>query len=150
MTLQPAAALAVLSAGGLLLTGMVTGVWKYASILNSPQHRAHRYVDIAHNASLMYSFAALVLAALAQCSTWPDAVNRLAVAVNVLFFVAAIGTYVVHGWLRDTDNQLRPPHRVGPVPLPKGVLHGFMGLLMLGEIGGVLVLLVGAWPVLVG
>lgn len=141
---------AVLGAGGLLLVGMLTGVWKYASLMRSPARRAHRYVDIAHRASLMYSFAALVLAALAALSVWPDWVNQLAVASNLLFFVGAIGSYVLHGALQDTTNQLRPPYRLGQWPLAGVLVHGFMLALVAGEIGGVVVLLSGAWPVLVG
>jgi hypothetical protein len=134
---------AVLGAGGLLLVGMLTGVWKYASLMRSPARRAHRYVDIAHRASLMYSFAALVLAALAALSVWPEAINCAAVVANLVFFAAAIGTYVVHGWLRDTDNQLRPPYRLGQWPLAGVLVHGFMLALVAGEIGGVVVLLAG-------
>lgn len=141
--LTPSVHLAVLGAGGLLLVGMLTGAWKYAAIVGSPRHRAPYYVDIAHRASLMYSFASLVLAVLAALSQWPEWVNVWAVVINLLFFVGAIGSYVLHGLFKDTDNQLRPPYRMGPISLPGLLLHGFMIALVIGEIGGVMVLLAG-------
>ncbi len=63
----PAVALAILGSGFLLLVGLFTGVWKYTAIRASEKSRAPYYVDIAHRASLMYSFSALVLAVLAGC-----------------------------------------------------------------------------------
>ena len=53
--------IALLASGLFLLSGMLTGVWKYAKIRNSPEHRAPVYVDIAHRASFFYSFASLVI-----------------------------------------------------------------------------------------
>ena len=101
----------LLIAGLLLLGGLVLGVWKYRQMSASPTALAHPYVDIAHRAALMYSFATLVLAALAEFSAFPTAVNLLAGSIVTLFFVAAIATYVVHGFLGDTDNQFEHPVR---------------------------------------
>lgn len=140
-----ATALAILSAGGLLMIGLLSGVWKYAAMSRDPRGRAPYYVDITHRASLMYAFAALVLAALAQFSVWSGAVNFWAVLVNIIYFVAAISTYAIHGILRDTNNQMRKPHQLGKLTLPSFLLHGFMGSLIVAEIGGTLVLLLGAW-----
>lgn len=40
--------------------------------------------------------------------TLPDAQATLwVVAVPLLFFASAIMTYIIHGLLRDTDNQLQ-------------------------------------------
>lgn len=154
MQLTPATALAILSAGGLLLIGLVSGVWKYAAMSRDPRGRAPYYVDITHRAALMYAFAALVLAALAQCSVWSDHINFWAVLINIIYFVAAISTYVIHGILQDTNNQMRKPHQLGKLTLPSVLLHGFMGSLIVAEIGGTVVLFAGAWqqlwPLLVG
>ena len=50
-----------LAASGIyLLTGMLIGIVKYRRIMTSAGHRAPVYIDIAHRAALMYSFAALV------------------------------------------------------------------------------------------
>lgn len=148
LTLSAAVRLALSAAGGLLMVGLLTGVWKYAQIARSAEAQAHPYVDIAHRASLLYSFAALVLAALAAVSPWPPLVNLHAVAWPLLFFVLAIASYVLHGALGDTDNQLRVPHVLGARHLPAWPLHAFMGALIVAEIGGVAVLLLGALLVL--
>jgi hypothetical protein len=100
----------------------------------APDHRAHPYVDIAHRAALLYSFATLLLAAFVELSAWPTWVNLTAAAVVVFFFVAAIGVYIVHGALRDTTNQFEHPTRGSQVS---------MVLLIVGEIGGFGVLLAG-------
>lgn len=127
-------ALVVLAAGLLLLAGLVLGVWKYQQIATSENGKAHPYVDIAHRAALMYSFATLVLAALVQFSAWPMVVDLVAAAVVVFFFVGAVVGYTVHGFLQDTDNQF-----VHPV----AGTHFFMVALIVGEVGGTLVLLSG-------
>lgn len=59
-------------------------------------------------------------------------------------FALAIGTYIIHGVLRDTSNQLRKPHRLGAMTLPSWMIHGFMIALILAEVGGSLVLGTGA------
>jgi hypothetical protein len=56
----------------------VAGVWKYRQITTSDDHRAHPYVDIAHRAALLYSFATLPLAVFVELSAWPTWVNLTA------------------------------------------------------------------------
>ncbi|GAA11512.1 hypothetical protein [Gordonia alkanivorans] len=127
--------IAVVIASGLILVwGLALGVWKYHGIRTSPEHAAHIYVDIAHRAALMYSFATLVLAALVELSAFGVVVNLVAAAVPIVFFVAAIAAYCIRGALRDTTNQFEKP-------MPGTYL--FMLALIVGEIGGVLVLLAG-------
>lgn len=137
-------ALGVLGAGVLLVMGLLSGIWKYYAIMASERARAPYYVDICHRAALMYSFAALVLAALAGFSVWPETINVWAMCANLLYFVLAIGSYALHGLLKDTDNQFRSPHVIGPMTLPGVLMHAFMGTLILAELGGTLVLLWGA------
>ncbi|CCQ16799.1 putative uncharacterized protein [Rhodococcus sp. AW25M09] len=124
----------VLAAGLLLLWALGLGVLKYRQMSTSADGTAHRYVDIAHRAALMYSFAALLLAVLAHFSAWPVPVDLIAASVVLVFFVGAIVGYTVHGIRRDTENQF-----VHPVP----GTHAFMVLLIIGEIGGTAVLVVG-------
>ena len=147
-----AVALAVLGSGVLLFIGLLTGVWKYMAIMASEKSRAPYYVDIAHRASLMYSFSALVLAVLAGLSVWSSIYNFWAVVANLVYFFAAISTYVIHGVLRDTTNQLAKPHRLGKTTLPNILISGFMWSLIVAEVGGTLILLTGAttrlWPVI--
>ncbi len=141
--MEPAVRIAVTSSGLFFLTGLVTGVWKYREIMNSPDHRAPYYVDICHRTALMYSFACLVLAEFARQSAWSPRVDAWATAVPIVFFALAVAMYALHGWLRDTDNQLEPPHRLGRKTVPGGLIRLFMTALAIGEIGGFLVLFAG-------
>ena len=141
--MHTAETLAILAAGGFFLTGLLTGVWKYQQIHTRNSAEAHPYVNIAHRTALLYAFACLLLAQFARLSVLSDTVNTIAVAVQVLFFAAAVFSYVVHGWLADTDNQLRKPHRLGRATLPGGLMVAFMWALIAAEIGGFLVLFYG-------
>jgi hypothetical protein len=136
--------LAQLASGALFLVGLVTGVWKYRGMIRDAEGQAPAYVDICHRAALMYAFACLVLAEFARLSIWPDAVNRLAVAIPVAFFVMAVASYAVHGLLGDTDNQLRRPHRLGKRQVHGVAITAFIYALIIGEIGGFLVLFSGS------
>lgn len=124
----------LLLAGLIFLWALALGVWKYRQMTTSENHLAHPYVDIAHRAALLYSFATLLLAVFVELSAWPTAINMTAMAVVVSFFVGAIVSYVAHGLLRDTDNQLSHPVRG---------THAFMLALIVGEIGGAAVLVAG-------
>lgn len=121
-----ATAAALTSAGALFYVGLLLGVWKYIGIRRSPQSQAPEYVNIAHRAALMYAFACVLMAALAQRNALPPGVALLCVQAMVATFVVAIGSYVLHGALRDTDNQFRPPYPVGPVRLHSAVVDAMM------------------------
>jgi hypothetical protein len=124
----------LLAAGLIFLLALVLGVWKYRQIMVSDDHRAHPYVDIAHRAALLYSFATLLIAVFVELSAWPAWVNLTAAVIVVFFFVAAILGYIGHGLRRDTVNQFEKPDRA---------LRVAMVLLIIGEIAGFGVLLVG-------
>jgi hypothetical protein len=91
----------------------------------------------------MYSFAALLLAAFALVSALPGQVEFWATLLQVVFFALAIASYVLHGLLGDTSNQLRRPHRLGKAKVPVPAMFLFMLLLILAETGGFLVLFYG-------
>lgn len=141
--MESALVLSLLASGVFFMTGLLTGVWKYRHMWVSEDAEAPYYVNTAHRASLLYSFAALVLYHFAVYSPWSPTVNLVAVGAPVFFFGFAITTYVIHGYLRDTDNQFRQPHVLGGFELPPFVVRGSMWLLIVGEIGGFGVLLVG-------
>jgi hypothetical protein len=124
----------LLAAGLLFLWALGLGVVKYRQMATSPEHLAHPYIDTAHRAALLYSFAALLVAAFVELSGWSQAVDLLAAGALIFFFAAAIVGYMVHGLRRDTDNQFREPVRG---------THGFMLALIIAEIGGFSVLLAG-------
>lgn len=149
LQLGGAAVLCVLASGGLLLIGMLTGIWKYAQMASSADAQAHPYVDICHRTALLYSFAAMLLAVFAQLSAWSETVNFWAALIPLLFFYSAVLMYGIHGVLQDTDNQLRRPHKLGAMTLPGVLLHGYMSALIIGEVGGLMVLLAGCWKALV-
>jgi hypothetical protein len=148
--LRPAATLGLVCAGGFFLTGLVTGAWKYRCMITSEDARSPYYVDIAHRASLLYSFACLLLAAFAQLSAWSEPVNLAGVAVPVVLFAGAVKSYVFHGWLKDTDNQLRRPHRLGRWTVPPAMMRLAMTAVIVGEIGGFLVLFTGFLVAILG
>ena len=65
-------------------------------------------------------------------------------AVSVGLFACTYSTYVLHGILRDTDNQLAVPHRLGKWAMPRGLVMGYMVAMAIGEIGGFAVIFSGA------
>jgi hypothetical protein len=134
---------ALLSAGIFLLVGMLTGIWKYWHMMRSKDATAPTYVDICHRTALMYAFACTVLQQLALHSSWSAGVNLAAVAIPILWFASAVFTYAVHGWLKDTDNQLRRPHRLGGITISGNIIRTYMLMLILGEIGGTAILVAG-------
>jgi len=131
------------SAGAFFLVGLLAGIWKYHAIATTIEARAPVYVDVAHRAALQYAFACALMAELAARGAWSNATNLAASIVVIVFFASAVAGYLVHGALRDTDNQLRRPHVLGRRTIPPGVIRGFMMLLATAEVAGFAVLLTG-------
>ncbi|MGH9901097.1 MAG: hypothetical protein ACRD68_04570 [Pyrinomonadaceae bacterium] len=92
------------ASGVYLLAGMLIGILKYRRTMTSVEHRAPVYVDIAHRAALMYSFAALVMAKLLEYNSYPESVQLGAAAVVLLFFTLTILGYLAHGIKDRTEN----------------------------------------------
>jgi hypothetical protein len=129
-----AVTLALLCAGLFLLSGLVTGVLKYAGMRNSPEARAPLYIDIAHRSALLYSFAALVLAALLDQSPLPPPAQITAVGVPLFLFALTIARYVQLGLAGVTRTQFTER---------TWLTGGGMLILIAGEIGGTLVVIWG-------
>lgn len=128
---------AVLFAAGLIFLGaLLLGVWKYRQMSASPDGLAHPYVDTAHRAALLYSFATLLVATFVELSGFSSTVNLVAAFAVIAFFVGAIAAYVEHGLRRDTENQFREGE--GPTGL-----HAFMWTLIAVELVGFAVLFAG-------
>lgn len=124
-----------LAASGIfLMSGLLTGILKYQRIMSSPEHRAPVYVDIAHRASFLYSFAALVIARLLEYSPYSQTVQVVAAGVPLLFFAITIMGYTAHGLKNDTENIFSERNFT---------TTWYMYLLILGEVGGVAVVLWG-------
>lgn len=141
--MEPAVKLAVLASGIFFLAALLLGTWKYVQMRSSPEALAHPYVDTAHRAALLYSFAGLLLARFAELAELSATVEVIAVAMPLLFFGGAITSYAVHGWLRDTDNQFRQPHVLGLGIVPPAAMSTFMWALVVAEIGGFVILFAG-------
>lgn len=137
MTLEADTKAVLLAAGVMFLLALVLGIWKYRQMVTSEDHLAHPYLDTAHRAALLYSFATLLVASFVQFSGWSELVDLLAAGVLYFFFVGAVVVYAYHGWRRDTDNQFRDPYPSA------GVVHGYMVALIVGEVGAFSVLLAG-------
>lgn len=135
----------LLAAGIFFLGGLISGVWKFVYIMTSPTGKAPAYVDVTHRAGLMYAFSCLLFMSFVPYSPLPPLGTLWAVMVPILFFASAMLTYALHGLLRDTDNQLRRPFRLGTRAVPGALIWTYMIALMIGEIGGFAVLLYGAF-----
>lgn len=126
--------ISLLASGLFLLAGMLTGVLKYQRIMTSPEHRAPVYVDIAHRAAFLYSFAMLVIAKLLEYNPYPLRVQLGAVAAVLIFLVITIIGYLSHGLRNDTENIFSQR---------SFTTTWYMYLLIVGEIGGFSVILWG-------
>ena len=132
--MTPAIQLSLVACGVFFWTALATGVWKWRAMLSASDHRAPFYVDTAHRAALLYSFACLVLAKFAELSPFSEAVTLAAVAAPIAFFAIAIASYVFLGVSDRTDNQFA---RSSPGQ------HVAMWMLIAAEIGGFSVLFGG-------
>ena len=120
--------------GSFFLTALLAGVWKWRAMVTAEDHQAPFYVDTAHRAALLYSFACLVLAKFAELSPFSEAVTLAAVAAPIAFFAIAIASYVLLGVSDRTDNQFARPSPGQNVA---------MWLLIAAEVGGFSVLFGG-------
>jgi peptidoglycan/LPS O-acetylase OafA/YrhL len=134
---------AIVSAMGFFFMGLLGGVWKYAKIRRSPEGQAPAYVDIFHRSTLLYAFACLLIERMVALSQLPAWLEGVALTALIGFFLFAVFGYALHGWLEDTDNQLRRPYRLGRSSLPPSLVHGSMAALVVAEVGGFAILAVG-------
>jgi hypothetical protein len=124
----------LLASGLFLLAGMGAGWLKYAGMMRSPRHRAPAYIDIAHRAALLYSFAALVMAKLVEFSPFAPAVRLAAVAAPLAFFALTVAGYLRLGLQGREETQFSERNFI---------TTWFMYALIAGEIGGVSLLVWG-------
>ena len=90
----------------------------------------------------------MLIAKFAQISQLPQSIEWWAVFFPLFYFGSAIVIYIIHGALGDTDNQLKPPFRLGNASLPPIFMSTFMWSLIVAEIGGFMVLFYGVLVVL--
>ena len=133
--------IAIIAAGIFFLNGLITGVWKYHQIAASEDGKAHPYVDIAHRTSLLYSFAAILIATFVEISQLSNTVEAIATLLLVTYFSLAILSYMIQGFLRKTDNQFRHI---------SASTKWFMWSLIAAEISGFVILFYGVLIAIVG
>jgi hypothetical protein len=114
------------------MTGLVTGIWKYRSILRSPDNEAPRYVSTAHRSSFTYSFAALLVSILLGQSPYPGWLNMTITVALMTFFTITIFGYIGYGRRGGSDSQFAEPPAFGG----ESGRSLLMTLLIVGEIAG--------------
>ena len=65
-------------------------VWKYQQMATAETHLAHPYVDTAHRAALLYSFATLLVATFVQLSGSSQLVDLVCAGVHFFFLGAVV------------------------------------------------------------
>jgi hypothetical protein len=126
--------MSLLASGLFLLAGMLIGILKYERMMSRPSHTAPVYVDIAHRAAFLYSFAMLVVAKLLEYSPYSLRVQLGASGLVLLFLALTIIGYLTHGLKEDTDNLFRERNFT---------TTWYMYMLIAGEIGGLSVIIWG-------
>ncbi|MCC7309598.1 MAG: hypothetical protein IT173_18705 [Acidobacteria bacterium] len=99
--------ISLLASGLFLLAGMLIGIVKHQRMLKSADHMAPAYIDIAHRAAFLYSFAMLVIAKLLEYSPYSPTVQLTALGSILIFLSVTIVGYFVTGMLNKTDNLFR-------------------------------------------
>lgn len=125
--------ISLLSSGLFLLAGMLIGIVKYQRMMTSPSHTAPVYIDIAHRASLLYSFAMLVIAKLLEYSPYSLNIQLVAMGAVLFYLVLTVVGYFMHG-LKETENIFRERNFT---------TTWYMYGLVVGEIGGLAVIIWG-------
>lgn len=126
--------ISLLCSGLFLLSGMLTGIWKYSHIMKSENHQAPVYVDIAHRTSFFYSFASLVIAKLIEFSPFSEFWQTVIVIIPLTYFILSVIGYIKEGLLNRTDNMFREKNFI---------TTWFMYGLIVGEIGSFALILFG-------
>ena len=126
--------ISLLSSGLFLLAGMLVGIVKHQRMLKSADHVAPAYIDIAHRAAFLYSFAMLVIAKLLEYSPYSETVQLGAMGLVLVFLSVTIIGYFVTGMMNKTDNLFR--HRDFRTPW-------YVYMLTVGEITGLAIIVWG-------
>jgi hypothetical protein len=113
---------------------MCIGILKYVFMMRSETAGAPVYIDIAHRAALLYSFAALVMAKLIEYSPYTQNVQLIIAGVPLIYFALTIFQYVKLGLRRQEQTQFSERNFI---------TIWFMYGLIAGEIGGVALILWG-------
>lgn len=122
------------AAGFYLLAGMIIGVVKYRKMMRSAEHCAPVYIDIAHRAAFLYSFAALVMAKLLEENSFPEITLIPSTIIVLIFFSLTILGYLMTGLKNKTENLFSERNFT---------TTWFMYALIGAEIGGFIIIFIG-------
>jgi hypothetical protein len=125
--------ISLLSSGLFLLAGMLIGIVKYQRMMTSQRHTAPLYIDTAHRASFLYSFAMLVIAKLLEYSPYSVKIQLVAMGAVLFYLVLTVAGYFMHG-LKETENIFNERNFTTTV---------YMYGLIIGEIGGLAIIIWG-------
>ncbi len=126
--------ISLLASGLFLLAGMLIGMVKHQQMLKSADHTAPAYIDIAHRAAFLYSFAMLVIAKLLEYSPYSENIQLGAMGSVLVFLSVTIVGYFAHGIRNTTGNLFRERNFS---------TTWYVYLLAAGEIGGLAVIVWG-------
>lgn len=135
--------ISLLSSGLFLLAGMLIGIVKHQRMLTAPDHMAPPYIDIAHRAAFLYSFAMLVIAKLLEYSPYSEIVQLVSSGVLLAFMSITIIGYFTHGLRNKTDNLFRERNfsttwyvyllTIGEIGALSVIVWGFISTQFLGQ-----------------
>ena len=126
--------ISILFAGLYLLIGMLTGVWKYAAIMKSENHKSSMYIDIAHRNALLFSFACLVIAKLMEFSPFSLVVQLVITLIPLFYFSLTTINQIKEGFSGRTETIFKERNFS---------TTWFMYGLIAGEIGSISLMVIG-------
>ncbi len=124
----------ILFAGVFLLVGMLTGVWKYATIMKSEASKSSMYVDIAHRNALLFSFACLVMAKLMEFNPFSSAIQLTIVLIPLFYFSLTTINQIKEGLAGRTETIFKDRNFS---------TTWFTYGLIVGEVGSISLMIVG-------
>ncbi len=92
------------------IAALLTGVWKWRSMLRADNGQAHAYIDIAHHAALHYGPFIVLAGVLA--TLWPYGELFPAwplIAIMGGTMIASLSRYIALGFRGEISNQLHRP-----------------------------------------
>ncbi len=126
--------ISVLFAGLYLLVGMLTGVWKYAAIMKSENHKSSMYIDIAHRNALLFSFACLVIAKLMEFSPFSPVMQMIITLIPLFYFSLTTINQIKEGFAGRTETIFKERNFS---------TTWFTYGLIIGEVGAISLMIIG-------
>ena len=125
----------------LLMQSYVFGIIKYRQMMASNNSNANYYVNMSHNAPILYIAASLLLAVFARLSLYPDYINVTAAASIVAFYIIANVNMSINAFKGVNYSVLRKIKRNGESNIL--LVHLYICLLVTAQFGGSIVLVSG-------